>query len=54
MRAYASAPEPVDHDGAWYRISMDLFSEFASYVVSRRLLREEAQHFEAAFTTPAP
>lgn len=30
MRAYASAPEPVDHDGAWYRISMDLFSEFAS------------------------
>lgn len=32
---------------------MDLFSELASYVVSQRLLREEAQQFEAALMTPA-
>ena len=55
MRAYASSRGAYEHEGEWhrYRISMDLFSEFASYVVSRRLLREEAQQIQATQATPA-
>lgn len=39
----------AEGEDAWhrYRVSMDLYSEFVSYVVSWRLLRSEAQRLEA-------
>mgnify|MGYP005842722195 CR=1 FL=1 len=45
LERYANRRGPVNEPDAWrrYRVSMDLYSEFVSYVVSWRLLREEAQ-----------
>lgn len=45
LQRYANHRGPVAEEGMAhrYRISMDLYSEFVSYVVSWRLLREEAQ-----------
>ncbi|MEX0777242.1 MAG: hypothetical protein WD042_16180 [Phycisphaeraceae bacterium] len=45
LEYYASQRGPVLEKDAWrrYRISMDLYSEFAAYVMSRRLLEAERQ-----------
>jgi hypothetical protein len=44
------------HEEGWhrYRISMDLYSEFVTYVMSWRLLREESRRLARLVTNPAP
>lgn len=55
LQRYANRRGPVMEPDAWrrYRISMDLYSEFVSYVVSWRLLREEAQRIAGEPRQPA-
>jgi hypothetical protein len=55
LQRYANRRGAVSEPDAWrrYRVSMDLYTEFVSYVVSWRLLREEAQRIAGGTTQPA-
>jgi hypothetical protein len=56
IQRYGYDRSPTDDDqDAWrrYRISMDLFSEFVSYVMSWRLLQAEHQRLSPPATQPA-
>ena len=52
LRHYAHDRGPTRQDENWHRylISMDLYSEFVSYVMSWRLLRTESLRMESAET----
>ena len=56
LQRYAKDRGPEDREDSWrrYRISMDLFSEFVGYVMSRRLLEAERQRVALAVAAPAP
>ncbi len=55
LQRYANRRGPVSEPESWrrYRVSMDLYSEFVSYVVSWRLLREESQRIAGGTAQPA-
>ena len=55
LRQYAENRGQVPDEESWhrYRISMDLYSEFVSYVMSWRLLQAEAQRLAKDNTEPA-
>lgn len=56
LRRYAVNRGQMADSESWrlYRISMDLYSDFVSYVMSWRLLRAETQRVTPATTQPAP
>lgn len=56
LMRYAGNRGQVEDDQSWrlYRISMDLYSDFVTYVVSWRLLRAETQRLTPATENPEP